>query len=266
MTTELQIKIFNLVTSGRSYGSVAKELGIGKTTVSSNYLKVKNGKVQGSEIKSKASIPPIEQDATISNTNTVDKAKHENLVRDSPAMNVPPTVILSGPLVELMELMPPNFKGIIESYSQENATLFAWRFACFLSQHHTPVQIITHDLNRLKGLLECDPGHDKLILKNCFTSEQVMNEIHRTTAKIIILDNMLSLKLSHIHWYQIIYFNPDKTIIVVKKQGNVLTSGLNFIARIDTNLLKHVKIETKYGILDFNMGFMVSNLYTCKSI
>jgi hypothetical protein len=271
MNTELKQKIYDLIESGRSLNSVAKELGIGKTTVHTTYHKLKEGNENRSERSEERNdeqhIPEtnINKTSHINSLFNISSSVSSHIISEQ---NVPVTEVLSGPFVELIDLLPLNFKGIIESKKEEAATKFAWHLACFLSQFHSPVEIITDNFNKfsLMLLINHDPGYDKIKLWRCTSLEQVKNEIQRTPAKIVLIDSLQTLKISPNDWKQLIESNPDKAIIGVSKQVEHIKPELHFVARIVMDTIRNVVIEHQYGeIREFYLDLGVGYFYQKKA-
>ncbi len=270
MNIDTKQLIYDLVESGRSLGSVAKELGIGKTTVHSIYhkLKVENeNRSERSEYTNDEQQLHDDKSDTTSSTNSLFNMFSPISKYTITEQNVPVPEVLTGPFVELMDLLPQNFKGMIESTKEEDATKFAWHLACFLSEFHFPAEIITDNFEKfsLMLLVKHDPGYEKIKLWKCTSIEQVQNEIQRTSSKIILIDNLESLNISYIDWIQLIESNPDKSFICVSNQIQTMRPELHFIARIVMTFTKSVFIEHQYGELrGFYLDLGISSFYQKK--
>ncbi len=274
MNIEDKKKIYDLIKSGRSFNSVARELGFGKTTIHTNFHTWRL------EHENRSDRSDHRNDFNVEKAGNLSKMVangYPNIVDIVPPLVVPAKLLtpihpftqdqFNGPIAELMGLMPPNFKGIIESNDSEDSNKFAWKFGCFLANFYIDVELISEDYQKLKlvKILNTDPGHDKIKLWKCNTIDQIKYQIERSSAGIFILNNFQSLKIGPNEWEEILKFNPNKAIIGVKTIDNNTSANLHFVARIENAGGKRVFLNCKYGVLqDFPLNICLSDYYTFK--
>lgn len=258
---DIKIKVFQLRNQGLSFGEIAKELGIGKTTAHSYYKEMASGQkpvpnaptLVPNEKPERSERKPMAKELVIKREEPETKPEAKSGIKELTASDLVKTEFdcleFTGKFLELIGKPSRIFSGIIWGLPKGGKSNLSVRFADYLQEYFGPVVYIAaeegHSSSLKEKFVQIDGGDVTIIESR--NRDDIREYIKSKDCSFIFIDSINVAGIDNEFLELVKTENPNKSFISIvqaTKSGNfkgdqALTHNCDFVVKVVAGVASH---------------------------